>query len=171
MMYRWLLIGSFLVPGLAAAADVSVSGSVTVHDGNKSVSVVYSNRDRAAIEDYYHRHRERYDEDRRDRDVRDRDDEDEGRGRGHGRGMPPGLARRDGDLPPGLAKRRELPPGLRRHDRLPEDVQYEPLPRELEQRLPPLPSPDYIRVRVGTDFLILNRKTRVVVDLAQGLGG
>ena len=74
-------------------------------------------------------------------------------------------------MPPGLAKRKTLPPGLAKRDRLPEDVAYVVLPVELERQLPPLPAPDYIRVRVGTDFLILNKKTRVVIDIAKGLGG
>ncbi len=170
-MFRYFMISLFLLPGLAYGADVSVSGDVTVRDGNTSVSVGYSNRDRAAIEDYYRRHRESDREYRRHRDDDEHYDEDEDRGRGHGRGMPPGLAKRGGDLPPGLAMRHSLPPGLARNDRLPEDVQYEPLPRDLERRLPPLPSRDYIRVRVGTDLLILNKKTRVVIDMVQGLGG
>ena len=170
-MFRYFMIALFLLPGFAYGADVSVSGGVTVRDGNNSVSVAYSNKDRATIEDYYRRHRESDHEYRRHRDDDDRYDGDDGRGRGHGRGMPPGLAKRGGDLPPGLAKRRSLPPGLARNDRLPEDVEYQPLPRDLERRLPPLPSPDYVRVRVGTDLLILNKKTRVVIDMVQGLGG
>jgi len=161
---RYFLLGLLFLPAVASAADVSVSGDVTVRDGNKSVSVVYSNKDRAVIEDYYHRHQERHREYRRDRD-----DEDGGPGRGHGKGMPPGLAKRGGNLPPGLAMRKSLPPGLARNDRLPDDIEYEPLPRDLERQLPRLPSRDYVRVRVGTDLLILNKKTRVVLDVAQGL--
>ncbi|MBI3778637.1 MAG: hypothetical protein HY274_06970 [Gammaproteobacteria bacterium] len=164
-MTRYFLLGLLFLSAVANAADVSVSGDVTVRDGNKSVSVVYSNKDRAVIEDYYHRHQERHREYRRDRD-----DEDEGPGRGHGKGMPPGLAKRGGNLPPGLAMRKSLPPGLARNDRLPNDIEYEPLPRDLERQLPRLPSRDYVRVRVGTDLLILNKKTRVVLDVAQGLG-
>ncbi|MHB8533895.1 MAG: hypothetical protein ACYDBW_00410 [Sulfuricaulis sp.] len=174
-MLRYFLLIGLLLPLAAVAADVSVSGRVTARDGGESVSVVYSNRDRAMIDDYYRQHRETRYEDRRDRNN-EYDDEDEGnaRGRGHGhgqgKGMPPGLAKRGGDLPPGLAMRRHLPPGLARNDRLPEDVEYETLPRDLERRLPPLPSRDYIRVRVGTDFLILNKKTHVVLDVVQVLG-
>lgn len=170
-MFRYYLIALFLLPGFAYGADVSVSGRVTVRDGDSSISVAYSNQDRATIDNYYRRHRETDYADRRDRDDDDRYDRDEERGRRHGRGMPPGLAKRGGDLPPGLAKRRSLPPGLARNDRLPEDVAYEPLPRELERRLPPLPSPDYVRIRIGTDFLILNKRTHLIVDIAKGLGG
>lgn len=167
-MLRYYLIAIFVLPGLTYAADVSVSGRVTVRDGNSSISVAYSNQDRAAIDEYYRRHRE---SEYSDRDDHDRYDSHRERGGRHGKGMPPGLAKRRGGLPPGLAMRRHLPPGLAKSDRLPEEVAYEPLPRDLERRLPPLPSKDYVRVRVGTDFLILNKRTRVIVDIASGLGG
>lgn len=75
------------------------------------------------------------------------------------KGLPPGLAKRGGNLPPGLAKRDKLPPGLR----------GDPLPTELEQRLSPLPS-SYVRLKVGQDFVLMDRKTRVVLDMAVGLG-
>ena len=52
-----------------------------------------------------------------------------------GRGLPPGLAKRGGDLPPGLEKQLRangtLPPGLQKR--------VEPLPVELERQLPRLP--------------------------------
>lgn len=70
------------------------------------------------------------------------------------RRLPPGLAKRHGRLPPGLAKHDRLPPGLRR----------DPLPRELEQRLSPLPS-GYLRVRVGQDIVLLDSRTHVVLDV------
>lgn len=170
-MLRYCLIALFLLPGFAYGADVSISGRVTMRDGNSSISMTYSNRDRATIDNYYRQHREADYTYRRDRDDGDRYDRDEAQGRRHGKGMPPGLAKRRGNLPPGLAMRRHLPPGLARHDRLPEDVAYEPLPRDLERRLPPLPSADYVRIRIGTDFLILNKRTHVIVDIAKGLGG
>ena len=73
-------------------------------------------------------------------------------------GLPPGLAKRNGSLPPGLAKREKLPPGL----------QYEPLPHDLDRRLAPLPS-SYIRVRVGRDIVLMDRKTRVLLDVIYGV--
>lgn len=72
--------------------------------------------------------------------------------------LPPGLAKRAGGLPPGLAKRDALPPGLR----------SEPLPVDLERRLAPLPR-GYVRVRVGTDVVLLENGTRVVVDVVYGV--
>ncbi len=75
-----------------------------------------------------------------------------------GKKMPPGLAKRGGDLPPGLAKRDVLPPGL----------QGRALPNELEAQLTPLPSA-YVRVRIGGDLVLLDRKTRVVLDVIYGV--
>lgn len=75
-------------------------------------------------------------------------------------GLPPGLAKRNGALPPGLAKRDTLPPGLA----------YEPFPLELDRQLSPLPA-GYVRVRVGGDAVLMDRKTRVVFDVIYGIAG
>lgn len=76
-----------------------------------------------------------------------------------GKGLPPGLAKRE-KLPPGLQRQLQqngtLPPGLAK--------KLEPLPRELEVRLKPLP-PDYVRVVVGTDVILLDRTTQKVLDI------
>lgn len=71
-------------------------------------------------------------------------------------------------MPPGLAKREQLPPGLAKRDRLPSGLQGEPLPSDLDRRLSPL-TPDYVRIRVGGDIVLMERRTRVVVDIAYGL--
>ena len=67
-----------------------------------------------------------------------------------GRGLPPGLAKRNGDLPPGLERqlRRNgtLPPGLQRR--------VEPFPSDLDRRLQPLPE-RYSRVILSGRALIL----------------
>ncbi|MHB8729642.1 MAG: hypothetical protein ACYC9K_11510 [Sulfuricaulis sp.] len=52
--------------------------------------------------------------------------------------------------------------------RLPADVKAAPLPRSLERSLSPLPF-DYIRVRTGQDIVLMNRKTRVVLDVIYGV--
>ena len=83
--------------------------------------------------------------------------------RGHGKKkkhkrVPPGLAKRGGKLPPGLAKRDRLPPGL----------QGRGLPHSLESSLSYLPN-DYVRVKVGTDVVLMNKKTRVVFDILYGV--
>lgn len=71
------------------------------------------------------------------------------------RRLPPGHAKRDGDLPPGLEKqlRRDgtLPPGLqRRVERFPED---------LERRMEPLP-PRF-------SYVILSRRAMILRDDAE----
>ncbi|MBI3569543.1 MAG: hypothetical protein HY082_00305 [Gammaproteobacteria bacterium] len=76
----------------------------------------------------------------------------------HKKGLPPGLAKRGGNLPPGLAKRDKLPPGL----------QGDPLPRELERKLSPVPS-SYVRVKVGRDIVLMDKKTRMVLDVVYGI--
>jgi hypothetical protein len=158
-MYRLMVITALAFPMFAQAADVSVSGRVTARDGNSSVSIGFSNDDRALADRYYRNAGVRYQED----DHRGKDKH------GHGKGGPPGHARRGEHVPPGLARKGGLPPGLQRHQRLPDEVVYQPLPRELERQMKPLPSPDYVRVQVGGDIAILNRKTRVVVDFMRAL--
>jgi len=59
---------------------------------------------------------------------------------------------------PGLAKRDTLPPGL----------QGRSLPRELESRLAVLPA-GYVRVTIGHDIVLMNRDTRVVLDILYGV--
>lgn len=76
----------------------------------------------------------------------------------HKKGLPPGLAKRGGHLPPGLAKRDKLPPGL----------QGDSLPHDLERQLTRLPS-SYVRIRVGQDIVLMDGKTRVMVDVVYGM--
>lgn len=66
--------------------------------------------------------------------------------------------------PPGLAKRDRLPPGLAKRDTLPPGLQGRNLPGDLESRLTPLPAP-YVRMIVGGDIVLMDGRTRVVVDL------
>ncbi len=92
-----------------------------------------------------------------ERDRRLMQDYYQGKGGGHYKKTPPGLAKRD-RLPPGLAKRDTLPPGLQGRN----------LPGDLESRLTPLPAP-YVRMIVGGDIVLLDGRTRVVVDLVSDL--
>lgn len=75
-----------------------------------------------------------------------------------GKSLPPGLAKRGGNLPPGLAKRDRLPPGLR----------IEPLPYELEGKLSVVPE-GYIRVRIGSDIVLMEHNSRAVFDVLFGV--
>ena len=70
--------------------------------------------------------------------------------------------------PPGLAKRERLPPGLAKRDTLPPGLQGRSLPRELESRLAVLPAA-YVRVIIGRDVVLMNRDTRVVLDILYGV--
>jgi hypothetical protein len=67
-------------------------------------------------------------------------------------------------MPPGLAKREHLPPGLVKRDRLPRGLRGRGLPSALERQLHVLPS-GYVRVVIGNDVVLMNRSTRVVMDI------
>ena len=117
-------------------------------------------------------YRDRGDEDR-DRDYDDRPrrfrvyftDRDEDMIRGYfgsdrGRHLPPGLAKRNGDLPPGLEKQLQrngtLPPGLQRR--------AEPFPEDLDRRLEPLPR-GYSRVILSGRAMILRDDDSAIMDM------
>jgi len=129
-MKRLFAITFVLLTLTGCATQVATSGRVVIKDDTGVVDIRIEDRDRAHIHDYY---------------------------RG-GKGLPPGLAKRDGNLPPGLAKRDKLPPGL----------QGEPLPHELERKLSKLPS-SYVRVRIGQDIVLMDGRTRVVFDIIYGI--
>jgi len=78
----------------------------------------------------------------------------------HSQGLPPGLAKRGGNLPPGLEKQLErngtLPPGLQK--------KLEPCPPELDRQLPPIPV-DYRRAVIGAHLVVYNKNTNIVVDI------
>jgi hypothetical protein len=71
--------------------------------------------------------------------------------------LPPGLAKRNGKLPPGLEKQ------LRRNGQLPPGLQkkLQPFPVELERRLPPLPR-NYARVFVEGRGLIVDAQFNII---------
>ena len=79
-------------------------------------------------------------------------------GKGKEGRMPPGLAKRGGDLPPGLQRQLErngkLPPGLAKRD----------LPGDLDTRLPPA-KPGCERVIAGADVVLIHAATGVVLDI------
>jgi hypothetical protein len=80
--------------------------------------------------------------------------------RGGPSGLPPGLAKRVGDLPPGLEKqvRRngQLPPGLQKR--------VTPFPTELSVKLTMLPS-GCERAIIGHLAIVWNSRTQVVIDV------
>lgn len=102
-------------------------------DSNRNGSVIFSSRDRRIISDYF---------------------------RGNTSNLPPGLAKRGGNLPPGLqrqlARNGTLPPGLQKR--------LTPLPADLERRLPRLPD-IYRRGSVGDSVVIIDRRTQRIMDV------
>lgn len=100
--------------------------------------------ERRAIEDYY-----RKTEDKKKKSKK---------------GLPPGLAKRGGNLPPGLQKKLErdgeLPPGLQKR--------MEPLPVDLDRRLPRLPD-NWQRVVVERDVILIDRRTNRILDVIEGV--
>lgn len=74
--------------------------------------------------------------------------------------------------PPGLAKRDRLPPGLdkplQKNGQLPPGLQGRGLPGDLETRLSPLPA-GYARMVIGSDIVLGNTRTNVVVDILRGV--
>jgi hypothetical protein len=73
--------------------------------------------------------------------------------------LPPGLAKRGGDLPPGLERqlRRKghLPPGL--------EKRLHPFPNDLERRLPRL-GEGIARGVIGSRAVLLNRASNLILD-------
>jgi hypothetical protein len=85
---------------------------------------------------------------------------------GPSKGLPPGLAKRGGKLPPGLQKHLDkngtLPPGLQKR--------LEPLPQDLDARLPRLP--DYWeRVILERDVILVDRRTNRILDIIENIIG
>lgn len=123
------------------------------------------------------------DQGHRDQGGRDRGDRDDRGGSRHADGRfrddhriavrdyysdvrhcPPGLAKkRNGCMPPGQAKKWHV------GRRLPREVVYYDLPRDLVIRLPPLSS-GYRYARVGADILQIAVGTGLVIDAIEDLG-
>jgi hypothetical protein len=85
---------------------------------------------------------------------------------GPSKGLPPGLAKRGGKLPPGLQKHLEkngkLPPGLQKR--------LEPLPQDLEARLPRLPD-SWERVILDRDVILLDQRSNRILDILENVIG
>jgi hypothetical protein len=84
--------------------------------------------------------------------------------KGKWKGLPPGLAKRGGNLPPGLQKHLEkngqLPPGLQKR--------LEPLPVDLDRRLPRLPE-YWERVVLERDVILIDRRTNRILDIIENI--
>jgi hypothetical protein len=86
--------------------------------------------------------------------------------KGKQKGLPPGLAKRGGKLPPGLQKQLDkngrLPPGLQKR--------LEPLPVDLDHRLPRLPE-YWERVILDRDVILIDRRTNRILDIIENIIG
>jgi len=84
--------------------------------------------------------------------------------KGKAKGLPPGLAKRGGKLPPGLQnhldKNGQLPPGLQKR--------LEPLPVDLDRRLPRLPE-YWERVVLERDVILIDRRTNRILDIIENV--
>jgi len=124
----FILLGlPFLLSG-CVGMEVT-SGRVTITDNGTHAGIVFTSSDRSRISRYFERHT---------------------------------IIKR---TPPGLAKRQDrLPPGLVKRDRLPYGLQSRGLPGDLEKELHPLPD-GYARLVIGRDLIIMKRSTREVMDI------
>jgi hypothetical protein len=118
--------------GWSAQGKGKGKGHQKGEETTRSVEVSFGARDSRMILDYYH----------------------------PSSGLPPGLAKRGGDLPPGLERQ------LRRNGKLPPGLQKKltPFPRDLEVRLSPIPA-GYRRTQLGTWVLLIQDATNVIYDV------
>jgi hypothetical protein len=130
---------SFLVFSLFTAAFLCERGSGLALDVNRPSH--FLPEERRAIEDYYRQG-----------------------SKGKAKGLPPGLAKRGGKLPPGLQKHLDkngqLPPGLQKR--------LEPLPVDLDRRLPRLPE-YWERVVLERDVILIDRRTNRILDIIENV--
>lgn len=128
-----LLLMAHALPAHGQENRARAAAMGATHADARVAVEVFLGRDRNVIRDYY---------------------------RLHPRELPPGLAKRGGNLPPGLQKqlRRKghLPPGLER-----EIIVF---PVELERQLPPLKA-GLVRGIIGGRAVIYNPRTSVILDV------
>ena len=130
---------SFLKVSLCAAASLWCGSTVLARDVKRPSHFLPD--ERRMIDEYYRRGEKR-----------------------KSKGLPPGLAKRGGNLPPGLQKHLQkngqLPPGLQKR--------LEPLPVDLDRRLPQLP--DYWeRVVLEKDVILIDRRSNRILDIIENV--
>jgi hypothetical protein len=129
----------FLAFSLIAAMTPWPQGLALALDVNRPAH--FLPEERRAIEDYYRRGK-----------------------KGKAKGLPPGLAKRGGNLPPGLQKHLDkngqLPPGLQKR--------LEPLPADLDHTLPRLPE-YWERVVLERDVILIDRRTNRILDIIENV--
>lgn len=143
-----------MIRALFVAALLLSAGTASAQTAGDAAGRIFDEVTRAAIEGFY-------DEVKRAAGVADDSDAASAKGqKGGGKkqgGLPPGLARKE-NLPPGLERQLQkngtLPPGLARRD----------LPPDLASRLPSTPS-DLERIIVDTNVLLVEKATGVILDI------
>ncbi len=129
----------FLAFSLSVAMIPWTRGSALALDVNRPSH--FLPEERRAIEDYYRQGK-----------------------KSKAKGLPPGLAKRGGKLPPGLQKQLDkngqLPPGLQKR--------LEPLPADLDRRLPRLPE-YWERVVLERDVILIDRRTNHILDIIENV--
>ena len=132
---------ALLMFSLFAAASFLNRGATLALDTKRQA--YFLPEERRIIEEYYHKGK-----------------------KGKQKGLPPGLAKRGGNLPPGLQKQLDkngkLPPGLQKR--------LEPLPVDLDRRLPRLPE-YWERVILERDIILIDRRTNRILDLIENIIG
>ena len=132
---------SFLMFSLFVVASLCHRDPVTALDTNRAERFLAE--ERRIIEEYYHKSKK----------VKQK-------------GLPPGLAKRGGNLPPGLQKQLDkngrLPPGLQKR--------LEPLPVDLHRRLPRLPE-HWERVILERNVILIDRRTERILDIIEDVIG
>ena len=132
-----------LAPAVPAKSAPPESKQMT---GEEAAGAVFTEVEKRLIRDYFAAH--------------PGSDEAAGKGKGKSKKMPPGLAKRQ-HLPPGLERHIEkngtLPPGLAKRD----------LPPDLVARLPAA-HPGTIRQIVGSDVVLIQEATGIVLDVLEG---
>ena len=132
---------TFLGLSIVGAAALLQRWPVFALDSHRSER--FSAEERRIIEDYYHKGKQ-----------------------SKKKGLPPGLAKRGGNLPPGLQKKLDrdgqLPPGLQKR--------LEPLPTDLDRRLPRLPE-QWERVILDRDIILVDRRTNRILDIIEDVIG
>jgi hypothetical protein len=127
----------FLGISIFAAISALNGGSAAALDNQRPER--FSSDERRIIEDYYHQGKESEEE-----------------------RFAAGLAKRGGNLPPGLQKKLDrdgkLPPGLQKR--------LEPLPVDLDRRLPRLPE-YYERVILERDIVLIDRRSNRILDIIE----
>ncbi len=154
--------------GFLALLAVSAPGFPAAAQTAGVADAVFSELERRVVNGYFGK--------RRGAAARKEADDAEGHGKGRGKKgkkhkkakKAKGWKGKSGQLPPGLARHKELPPGLarvlKRDGTLPPGLARRPLPEDLESRLPP-PKKGLKRVIVDKSVVLIEEATGRVLDV------